>query len=200
VAELLAGVRVLWRNPMLRAASVAVAVLNTAGAPLVIITVVILTDHGTPEWMIGVAMSGLALGGLAGAALVKPLHRRLRPGVVLLVVLAMQVPVFVALAVPLGPWWVMCVLFYAMLGVPALSVLLDVLIFRQVPAHQRGRVIGAATTLFGAGAPLGAVAAGLLLQYLSAAGAMLVLAAFLALAVTYVGSRQELRRAEWPAD
>jgi len=173
--------------------------LNTAGAPLVLITMVILQQQDTASWKVGVALSGLALGGLAGAPLVSPLHRRLRPGTLLVAVLLMQVPVFIALAVSLGPWWVMAVLFFGMLGVPALSVLIDVLIFRQVADRLHGRVIAAASTLFGIGAPLGAAGAGLLLQFLTASVAMLILAAMLAAAGIYAATRPKLREATWPA-
>ena len=143
-------------------------------------------------------MAGLALGGLAGAALVGPLHRRLRPGVLLVGVVVMQVPVFAALVLPFGPWWVMAVLGIAMLGVPALGVLIDVLVFRGVPDDRLGRVIAAASMLFGLGGPLGAVGAGLMLQYLSVSTTMLVFAAMLAVTGGYAASRKHLREAPWP--
>jgi MFS family permease len=87
-----------------------------------------------------------------------------------------------------------------MLGVPALRVLVDVLIFRQVPDEQRGRVIAAVITLFGLGGPIGVGAAGLLLQYFPARTAMAVLAGTLALGVAYSLTRRALRTVDWPAD
>ena len=70
------------------------------------------------------------------------------------------------LAVPAGPWWVAGLLFTAMLGVPAVRVLIDILVIRQAPPGQRGRVVAALMTLIGLGAPAGVAGCGFLLQYL----------------------------------
>jgi MFS family permease len=192
------GLVALWRNPTLRAATLLCTAINLVSAPLALMTVVALREQAVPPWQIGTAMSGLAIGGLAGAALIGPLHRRLRPGVLLITVAAVEVPILAALAVPLGPWWVAGVLFCAKLGVPALRVLVDVLIFRQIPDEQRGRSIAAVMTLFGLGSPVGVAAAGVLLQYCSPATAILAVAGALAPAVLYSARRQDLRRAPWP--
>ncbi|MEY2241919.1 MFS transporter [Streptomyces sp. BF23-18] len=85
-----------------------------------------------------------------------------------------------------------------MLGVPALRVLADVLIFRQVPDERRGRTITAVMTLFGMGVPAGTAISGLLLQYFSTLTAMLALAAVLALAALYSLTGPAIRQARWP--
>ena len=138
-----------------------------------------------------------AAGGLAGAALVGVLHR-LRPGVLLLVVCGTEVPVMALLAVPLGPWWAAGVLFVGLLGVPALRVLADILVIRQAPPERRGRIVSAFITLIALGMPAGIGGCGLLLQYLPAQIAMLVLALAMAAVTGYGLSRPELRRAAWP--
>ncbi|MFE9686818.1 MFS transporter [Streptomyces sp. NPDC006285] len=194
-----AGIKALWGQPTLRAAALLVTALNVVGAPLVLISVVMLREQSVSPGLIGVAMTGLAAGGLAGAALVKPLHARFRPGGILLGVAVVQVPVLAALSLELGPWWVAGVLFCAMLGIPVLRVLVDVLIFRQVPDAQRGRTIAAVMTLFTVGAPIGMLLAGLLLEYAPPGTAMLALAALCALGALYAFSRRELRQATWPA-
>jgi MFS family permease len=196
-AGLLAGVRVLLGDPVLRAATVLITAVNTVGVGLDLVAVVLLRDQSVSSTMIGVALAGGAVGGLAGAPLVRPLHR-LRPGVLLLAVCLLQVPVFALIASVDGPWWMGALLVVSMLGVPAIRVLIDVLILRQAPAAQRGRVLGAVTTLFGLGMPVGFAAAGLLLQALSARIAMLILAAALAAGVLACGTKRELWRATWP--
>ncbi len=191
-----AGIPAIWRQPVLRMATLLIMIVSTVGAPLDLVVVVILRHQGISPALIGLALSGGAVGGLAGATLVKVLHR-LRPGVLLLAICLSLIPVFSLLAVPAGPWWAAGVLFASMLGVPSIRVLLDVLVFRQAPPEQRGRVLATVLTLVGVGAR-GLAAAGLLLQYLPAQAALLVLAGFLAVGVLACATRRELWQARWP--
>ena len=112
---------------------------------------------------------------------------------------ATEVPVLALLAVPLGPWWAAGVLFVGLLGVPALRVLADILVVRQARPERRGRVVAAFMTLIALGMPAGLGGTGLLLQYLPAQTAMLVLASAMAVVTGYGLSRPELRHAVWPA-
>ena len=135
------------------------------GVGLELIAVVILREQAVSSAMIGIALAAGAVGGLAGAPLVRPLHR-IRPGVLLLAVCAVQAPVFTLLAVGSGPWWI---------GGPAVRRharrALDPGPARRPdpaagPEGERGRVVGAVMTLLGLGMPAGYAAAGLLLQFL----------------------------------
>jgi predicted MFS family arabinose efflux permease len=194
-----AGIRALWGDPALRAAVVLVAVLNAGGAPLSLVAIYLLHRESAPAWSIGLALSGAAVGGLAGAGLVKPLHRRFRPGQLLLGIVASLAPLDAALALVHTPWSVAGLLFCEMLGIPTLSVLLDVLIFRQVPESQRGRTITSAMTIVALGVPVGTGAVGLLLQYLGGAGALFCMAALLAGGAAWAAVQPRLRAARWPA-
>jgi hypothetical protein len=183
---------------VLRAATVLIMILNTIGAGLDLVVIVILRHQGVAPAMIGVALGGGALGGLAGAPLVRVLHR-VRPGILLLGICLLLAPAFALLAVPAGPYWAAGVLFVSMLGVPAIRVLMDVLVIRQAPAAERGRVIAAMLTLTGVGMPVGLAASGLLLQYLPAPAAMLTLAGVLLAGVCCCARSAALRHARWPA-
>ncbi|WP_051943549.1 MFS transporter [Streptacidiphilus rugosus] len=194
------GIRALWREPALRTALLLVTVLNACGAPLTLAVIYRLREQHTASWAIGAALTGTAVGALAGAGLVGFLHRHFRPGTLLIGVVAVEVPVFAALGFVHGPWAVGALLAVGMLGVPTLSVLLDVLIFRQVPDAQRGRAITATMTVVGLGIPLGTGAAGLLLQLLGGTRAVLVLAAALAAGAAWATAQRGLRTANWPAD
>src|ERR1700685_185430 len=136
-----------------------IIITNTAGAGLPLITVVIRRDRAVPPAMIGIALAGEAVGGLAGSALLR-LLQLLRPGVLLMAACALPVPLFALLALPYGPWWVAGLLFVSMLGAPSVRVLLDVLVFRREPAAGRGRVIAAVITLIELGVPAGSASAG----------------------------------------
>jgi len=193
-----AGIAALWSHPVLRAATALIMIVNTIGAGLDLVIVVILRGQGTPPAMIGLTLGAGAVGGLAGAPLVPVLHR-IRPGVLLLAVCLLLIPVLALLAVPAGPWWAAALLFVSMLGVPSIRVVLDVLVFRQAPPSQRGRVIAAVLTLIGLGAPAGLAATGLLLQLLPAAAAMLILAGALAVGVLCCAARPVLWQARWPS-
>ena len=195
---MLDGLAILWHQPLLRGAMLLIMMVNTVGSGLDIVLVVILRQQAVSPAMIGLALGGGAVGGLAGAPLVPLLHR-LRPGVLLLGICLLLVPVVALLAVPAGPWWAAAVLFAAMLGMPAIRVLLDVLVLRQAPAGQRGRVIGAVQTLLGLGVPAGLAGSGLLLQFLPASTAVLVLAGLLALSVLSCAMLPALRQSRWPA-
>jgi MFS family permease len=196
---MLAGLRELWGQPVLRATVLLIMGVNTVGAGLELVVIVILRHQAVPAYAIGLALGIGAAGGLAGAPLVGLLHR-LPPGVLLLVVCGIEVPVMALLAVPLGPWWAAGVLFVGLLGVPALRVLADILVIRQAPPERRGRVVTAFMTLIALGMPAGIAGCGLLLQYLPAQTAMLTLAAAMAAVTGYGLSRPELRRAVWPTD
>ncbi|MFH9352623.1 MFS transporter [Kitasatospora sp. NPDC017646] len=195
----LAGFRVLAASPLLRPALAVLLVINLTGAALLLPVMVLLREHGTSSGGIGLALAGEAVGALAGTLLVSRLHRLAGPGVLLLAVAWTAVPVPLAPLLPGGAATVFVALFAVGAGVPSLRVMLDLLVFRQVPDELRGRVIAATVTLLTAGMPAGAFAAGLLLDHLSPAVALASIAGVLAAALLPATASRTLRRAAWPA-
>lgn len=104
------------------------------------------------------------------------------------------------LGLPLGPWWAGLLLVALMLGVPTMRILVDLVIFRQVPDEQRGRVISAAGTLWGLGAAAGTLLVGLALGSFSARTTLLAIAACLAVVFVAGLLSPGFRRTQWPSD
>lgn len=197
---LFAGLAAVMREPTMRAVALVIMLVNSIGWPAQLIAIVLLQRRGTPPWQIGVAVAGFAVGGLAGATLVRWLHSRLRPGVLLVTVVLTEVPILLGLSIPLGPAWVGLVCFSFGLGIPAIKVLIDVLIIRQIPDELRGRALSGVFTLFSLSVPVAMVVTGLLLQHFSPATAPAVLAGILFAGIAYAASRRTLRQAEWPPE
>ncbi|MEV8326500.1 MFS transporter [Kitasatospora sp. NPDC056731] len=195
----LAGYRLLAASPLLRSALAVLLVVNLAGTALMLPVMVLLRDGGTGSAGIGLALAGEAVGALAGTVLVSRLHRLAGPGVLLLVVAWTAVPVSLAPLLPGGVVTVFAALFVVGIGVPALRVMLDLLVFRQVPDELRGRVIAATMTLLTAGMPAGTLGSGLLLDRLSPAVALTAISVLLAAALLPATVSRTLRRAVWPA-
>jgi predicted MFS family arabinose efflux permease len=194
---MLAGVRMLWGHPILRSAMILFMVVNTVGAGLDLILIVLLRHQAVPASEIGLALGVGYAGSIVGVPLIKILHR-FRPGVLMLSMCLLWTPIFALLSLPFGPWWAAGLLFAALLCMPAVQVTGDVLVIQQAPAEQRGRVIAAGMTMLGLGIPAGLAGCGLLLQYLPAQAAMLILAAILAVGVGYCSTKRALWKAPWP--
>lgn len=196
--RMLAGLVQLWRVPILRHSTMFAAVLNAVSAPLILVVIVLLSRDGASPVIVGLTVAGLAVGGLAGTLLVRTLHDRLSPGALMLWLGGTAVVLIAALSLPLGPWWLATALFLLGLGGPSMRVLIDILIFRQIPDEQRGRTVTAFMTVLGVGSSLGMITSGLLLEYLSARAAILTLAVVLAIALGISISDRRIRSVQWP--
>ncbi|MFI9785886.1 MFS transporter [Kitasatospora sp. NPDC051984] len=193
-----AGLRYLFGDPTLRATVLVTVALNLAGSAMLLAVMVLLRDHGTSEAGTGLALTGEAVGGLFGAPLVTRLHRTLAPGTLLLAVAWIAALLFLVPAFAAGPAVVFTALAAMSLGVPALRVMLDVLVFQQVPEAMRGRAVAATMTLLMAGLPVGTMTAGLLLDHLPATTVLPLLAAVLAAGLLPLTLGRSLRGTNWP--
>ncbi|NYT94014.1 MFS transporter [Salinispora sp. H7-4] len=200
LATVSSGLREVLGSKLLRVALLLICVFYLSLTAAILVVVVSLREQGTSAAMIGVALSGSAVGMLVGAALVPRLNTHLSPGVLLLCASALATGAAGLLALRLGPWWVFAMLLVAALGLPALKILVDILIFRQTPDERRGQAVSATITLIGAGSSLGSLVGGLALQYLEVTRAVLLIAGIQGL-VTLAGfANQNVRGARWPEE
>ena len=194
----LIGLRFLWQDRALRWITATAATLNLAGAAVIMIVIVMLQRQHYSSGATGFALAGEAAGGLLGAVFTTRLHRWMQPGRLLLTVCWLCVPLMAALVVPAGPVWIFVVMFGVAAGMPALMVMIDILVFRQVPDDVRGRVIAGTFTAFGIGAPLGSAVAGLLLDAFSPQVSILIVCALISAPLCMVSKQRSLRDAVWP--
>lgn len=194
-----AGLGIVWRSPLMRAALIFVMLVNLVGVPLDLVVIVRARDEGVPTHLLGLILACGAAGGLLGAPLVPKLHTLLRPGRLLTVFGLVVTAACATMALPLDG--IVLAAGFAAIGfvIPAAQILIDVLILQQVPDHQRGRVLGAIGMLVTLGTPLGAAFGGTLLQILSPAAVLCAIAASLACVSLYAVVQRDLRHAEWPA-
>ncbi|MER5638828.1 MFS transporter [Kitasatospora sp. NPDC002227] len=191
------GFKVILRSPALRSTLLVSMAVNVAGSAMLLPFIVLMRSQGTGSSGIGLALSGEAVGGILGAFLVTRLHKLMGPGKLMLTVTWLVVPVLLVPLLPGGPVVVFLALLVSMLGIPALKVMIDVLIFQRVPDELRGRVISATITTFMMGMPAGMMTSGLLLDHLAPATVLVLFSALLALALVPATLGRSLRTATW---
>lgn len=171
-----AGLRWVWRHPLIRAAVLLIAASNLVFQALTLILVVLARHHGATSTTIGIMLGIYSGGGLIGALAASKLHRHFTPRTVIVGVnwvWAALLPLFAFTSNPLligaigaasafvGPLWNVVIITY-------MTVL--------VPDGLLGRVTSAAMTLSWGVMPLASLGAGYLLTMLGPVGSVFVLA------------------------
>ncbi len=187
-AEAMDGVRMLWRDRLLRAVLIQAPLLNFAFTGAIFTVTLGLRRHGSSAVVVGGAQAAIMLGGLLGAFAAPAIQRRVTvmqsilllsvPGSVLMGVAAIVMPspaVAIPLAIPL-------------LLSPATNAVLFSALLRQTPESMRGRVNNALLQVAIGLATLAPLVSGVVIEHLSARWAMGVFALVLA-SVTPVALR-----------
>jgi MFS family permease len=194
----LLGLKTIMRDPVMRATTLVLCLVNTAGYPVFLSLVVRMHHDHQGSSTTGLVIGAMALGGLAGTALVKPLHKALRPGWVLIAAcLAFALTDFgmTFTAAPIAD-----AAFLAMGGaaIPSAVVMVNVLILQAVPDEQRGRTAAALDMFLLVGMPAGMLVASATLQWFSPTATLLGLSLLMTSAALYALSQRALRAAQWP--
>jgi MFS family permease len=192
-AEAMDGVRLLWRDRLLRAVLLQAPLVNFAFTGAIFTVTLGLRDHGSSAAVIGVVQAVIMVGGLLGALAAPAIQRRitLLQSILLLTVagsllmgaaaIVMPSPVVaVPLAIPL-------------LLSPAANAALFAAMIRQTPESMRGRVNNALFQVAVGLAALAPLISGIVIEHLSARWAMglfaIVLAAVIPIAASTLGTR-----------
>jgi MFS family permease len=192
-AEAMDGVRLLWRDRLLRAVLLQAPLVNFAFTGAIFTVTLGLRDHGSSAAVIGVVQAVIMVGGLLGALAAPAIQRRitLLQSILLLTVagsllmgaaaIVMPSPVVaVPLAIPL-------------LLSPAANAALFAAMIRQTPESMRGRVNNALFQVAVGLAALAPLISGIVIERLSARWAMglfaIVLAAVVPIAASTLGAR-----------
>ncbi|MEV0616397.1 MFS transporter [Nonomuraea sp. NPDC050404] len=193
--EMTAGLRWVWRHPLIRAAMVLIAISNMVFQALMLILVVLAQHHGATSTTIGVMFGVYSAGGLLGALAASGLHRHFTPKTVIIGVnwiWAALLPLFAFVSDPLligligaacafvGPLWNVVIITYA-------TVL--------VPNELLGRVTSAAMTLSSGVLPLASLGTGFLLIAVGPVGSVFVLTGVMLLTALAATAGPAVRKA-----
>lgn len=167
-AEALDGLRLLWRDPLLRTVLILAPLINFAFSGAIFTVTIGLRDHGASAAVIGLAQAVIMAGGLVGAFVAPTIQRRISVlrSIVLLAVgggLLFGLAAFVmpspAVAVPLA---------LPLLLSPATNASLFAMLLRRTPESMRGRVNNGLLQVATGLAALAPLASGVVVAQLSA--------------------------------
>ena len=162
--EVAEGVAFLWRQPLLRTASLLSAANDLALNSLYLVVIVVATERGASPGLVGAMFAFIGVGGVLGAVAAPWAARRFRPrGVVVgaLWIMTGLIPLLALLpgALTLG------VVFGAMfVAFPAWNAVIGAYRVALVPDRLQGRVQSVATLISFAAVPAGALTVGVLLE------------------------------------
>jgi MFS family permease len=182
-AEAFDGLKLLWRDSLLRAVMIQAPLINFAVSGAIFTMILGLRRHGVSAVVIGGTEAVLAVGGIVGAIIAPQIGRRLSvrqslllltvSGALLMLVAAAVLP-SPAVAVPLALPLVLS---------PATNAALFALMLRRTPPALHGRVNNGIIQVASALAALAPLASGLVIGVASARWAMVLFAASLAAVV-----------------
>jgi MFS family permease len=197
--ELLTGLAFIRTEPFLRTTLLCAAGYQFVFTGVHLALIASLTRQGATSFSVGVVFSIAAVGGLLGAATAPWLQVKLSPpGLVI------GMGWITVLALGSLAWVTNPLLAGAILGLtycvsaPANALLAATQILRT-PHHLQGRVMAAAFLIAGAAAPLGAPAAGFLLDQLGQTGTFLVASAMIFIITIAMHLSRSIRTMTRPA-
>jgi MFS family permease len=192
--EIQEGFRWLWRTPFLRACSIMIAGSNFVFQGVFLAVVVLARARGATSLEIAAIFLIQALGGLGGALLAPRLRRRLPTRGIVIGVNWVWAAILPLMALPVQPI-VLGPLFGLMtFAGPTWNVVIGTYQLTMIPDRLLGRVQSVDMLLSWGAIPLGSIAAGVMLERLTPAHAILGLTAVMLAIAVVATSSPSLRR------
>jgi MFS family permease len=163
----LAGLRFLWRNPLLRNLTLLTAAMNVFWAAWTAVLVVYLVEPGPGQLSTvayGVLLTTMAAGGILGAALVVPLRRRLGDHLLLAIDVLGTILLIGTPAVTTNPFAIGAAMAVGGAGSAVWRVIVGVVRQTVTPADLLGRVYSASRVISWGVLPVGAALGGLVAE------------------------------------
>lgn len=171
--------RWLWRQRGMRNVVAIFLTLNLLGMATMIPVVAVVKERGGPDWLVGLVLTGIGIGGLLGAlvsARVTAPHER-----VIVAVLVVFGASDLAMALPFGAWWPFVPLMVTAIAIPLLNVSVSAVFAALVPDDLMGRMDAILTFASRALTPLAPVLGAFLADLVGGAIALLAFGALILL-------------------
>ena len=186
----------LWRDRTLRAVALVVGVILFFVAPLESIVLPAYFAREGDVRDLGLVLSAFAVGGIVGSLGYGLLARRIRRRPLLLGSLFATALTMGLLALLPGTPGLMVIAAFIGLVAGPINPLTSVIMQERTPDHLRGRVIGSINSLALAGAPVGLLIAGPLVEALGVAPTIILIAAGCLIAAFLAAASRGLRAAD----
>jgi MFS family permease len=180
--EVADGLRLVWRNPLLRGVLFMAPVINFAFSGVTFTITVALRQDGVAPGIIGLALAGVAAGGLLGAIIAPKLQGRLPLWQLVVVMTVVGTGLFIVAALVLPSPLVAVPVAVMLLLAPTANAALFAAMLRTTPEDMRGRVNSTVITAATGLAALSPLVAGLLVERVSGQWALGAFAAAMGVA------------------
>jgi MFS family permease len=128
----------LWRRRGLRNLLTIFLTLNLLGGASLIPVVAVVKERGGPDWLVGLVLTGIGVGGLLGA-LISP-RVTTSPDRLVVAVLTVFGASNLAMALPFGAWWPFVPLMVTAIATPLLNVSVNAVFTAMIPDDLIGRM------------------------------------------------------------
>jgi MFS family permease len=170
--EIAEGLRLVWRNQLLRAAVIMAPLINFAFNGVIFTITVALRQHGIAPGIIGLAQAGIAAGGLVGAIAAPKLQGRLPVWQLIIALTVAATGMFAVAALVLPSPLVALPVAVTLLLAPTANAALFAAMLRSTPEDMRGRVNSTVIMMATGLSALSPLTAGLIVEHVSAQWAL----------------------------